>query len=91
MQPPFGNHDAVTALIEGSRCLGRIVMGSQCPLAGKSGEDAKRVNALGYTACQCHVAFAQSQHLGTLDQAGVSRSTGGTERVVRASDARCSV
>ena len=44
----------------------------QRALAMEAGEDSKRVDALGDPACQGDIAFAQTQHLGALDDPGVS-------------------
>ena len=65
----------------GSSCVG------ERPLAGEAGKDAERVNALRHAAGQRHVALAQPQHLGALDQPRVAGRTGRADRVVRAGDA----
>ena len=59
----------------------------QRPLTMEAGEDAEGVDALRHAAAQGHVAIAQPQHLDALNNAGVSRGTGGPERVVRPGDA----
>ena len=80
----LGHHNAVAVNVEGAGGPRRIVMFRQRPLAAKTGEDPKRVDALRNAAGQRHVAFVEPQHLRTLNHPGVARRTGRTNRVVRA-------
>ncbi len=82
----FGNDDAVAGLVKWAAGFVDVFVGAEGSLALEAGKNAEGLDTFADTTRECEVDFAEAQHLHRLDQAGVTCGTGGTDRIVRASD-----